>query len=90
MNDETVAGKPEGEALPDSGSTIAASIHIDTKPLVAAIGELRADAERVLAAIERWYAAHFHAAAVAGRAPITAEDKASLTAHVTEAFTPKE
>lgn len=46
------------------------------------------DAERVIAAVERWYAAHFHAAAVAGRAPITADDKAALLKHVADAVAP--
>jgi hypothetical protein len=46
------------------------------------------DVERVIAAIERWYAAHFHAAAAAGVAPITADDKAALIQHVADAVAP--
>lgn len=46
------------------------------------------DVERAVAAVERWYAAHFHAAAVAGRAPITADDKAALIQHVADAVAP--
>lgn len=76
MNDETIAGQPEGEALPARAE--------------AAIDYADTGLHSVLAAIERWYAAHFHATAISGRAPITAEEKASLTAHVTEALTPKE
>jgi hypothetical protein len=40
----------------------------------------------VIDAIERWYAAHFHAAALAGRAPLSAAEKASLAEHVTAAL----
>lgn len=47
----------------------------------------KADAEAVLAAIERWYAGHFHRAAVEGRPPISATDKAELAKAVTEATT---
>lgn len=43
----------------------------------------------VIDAIEAWYARHFHRAAVEGRAPISATDKADLVKAVTEA-TPKE
>jgi hypothetical protein len=80
MNDEQTSAQAEGEALPESMWQDAEKI-LDCAD---------AGLHRVLAAIERWYAAHFHAAATSGRAPISAEDKASLTAHVTEALTPKE
>lgn len=76
MNDDTAAGQPEGDALPEC--------------TVQTVDYADAGLHSVLAAIERWYASHFHAAALAGRAPITAEDKASLIQHVTEALTPKE
>lgn len=75
MTDETVSGKPEGEALPASRFKRAEQVIV-------------ADAERVLAAIERWYAAHFHAAALAGRAPLSADDKAALIQHVADAVAP--
>lgn len=74
MNDETESAQAEGEALPDSLPP----------PLPSEV------AQRAVAAVERWYADHYHAAAVAGRPPITAEDKASLIAHVSAALTPKE
>lgn len=48
----------------------------------------RIDAERVLAAVENWYALHFHKAALAGRQPISADDKALLIQHVATALTP--
>jgi hypothetical protein len=85
--DETISGHPEGEALPASNE-IKVAIHLDPKPLVYAIGELKADAARVIDAVERWYAAHFHAAAVAGVAPLSADDKAALIQHVADAVAP--
>lgn len=42
-------------------------------------------AERVNDAIEAWYAKHYHSAALAGRAPISADEKAALVAHITAA-----
>jgi hypothetical protein len=44
--------------------------------------------ERAVRGIEAWYAKHFHAAAVAGRTPISADDKAALLQHVAEAVAP--
>lgn len=43
--------------------------------------------ERVNDAIEAWYGRHFHRAAVEGRQPISATDKADLVKAVTEATT---
>lgn len=77
MNDETDTAQAEGEVLPKSFA----------KTAEAAVLSLE---QRVLAALDRWYEKHFHAAAADGRAPISAEEKASLTAHVSEALTPKE
>jgi hypothetical protein len=76
MTDETVSGTPEGEALPVS------------QYFKRAVKAVETDAERVIAAIERWYAAHFHAAALAGRAPLSADDKAALIQHVADAVAP--
>lgn len=45
-----------------------------------------ADVKKVLAAIEAWYAEHFRRAAVAGRAPISADDKSELTKAITAAI----
>lgn len=81
MNEDTEAGAlPEGEALPE---------HLPP-PLPGSAVQLGDQANlngqsAVLDAIERWYADHFHACAVAGRAPITADDKAALIASVREA-----
>lgn len=53
--------------------------------------DLKAIEERLVKAVEAWYARHFHKAASSGASPITAEDKASLIQHVTSAVqTPKE
>lgn len=49
-----------------------------------------ADVKRVVAAIEAWYAKHYHSAAVAGRAPISVDEKAALVEHVTAAVTHEE
>lgn len=76
MNDETASAQAEGEVLPESAPP----------PLPAPANH----AQLAVAAIECWYAEHYHAAALAGRVPITADDKASLIAHVSAALTPKE
>jgi len=52
--------------------------------------EVSALPAKVLAAIEKWYAAHFHSATVKGISPISTEDKAALIAHVTGALHPEE
>ncbi len=85
MTDETVAAQAEGEALPAS----------DAKPpepgfLARAESAVLSLEQRVVAGIDAWYAEHFHSAAAAGRAPISAVEKASLTKHVSAALTPKE
>ncbi|MDE1907136.1 MAG: hypothetical protein KGH75_11880 [Rhodospirillales bacterium] len=79
MIDETEAAKAEGEASPAITPTPAKA---------GFFSRAESDVERVIAAIERWYAAHFHAAAVEGRAPITADDKAALIQHVADAVAP--
>ena len=78
MIDETVSGKPEGEALPA----------FNPPPKGGFFSRAESDVERVIAAIERWYAAHFHAAAIAGTAPLSADDKAALIQHVADAVAP--
>lgn len=45
-----------------------------------------ADVKKVVAAIEAWYAEHFRRAALAGRAPISADDKSELTKAITAAI----
>ena len=79
MIDETEAAKAEGEASPAVTPTPAKA---------GFFSRAENDVERVIAAVERWYAAHFHAAAVEGRAPITADDKAALIQHVADAVAP--
>jgi len=76
---ETEAAKAEGEASPAITPTPAKA---------GFFSRAESDVERVIAAVEAWYAAHFHAAAVEGRAPITADDKAALIQHVADAVAP--
>jgi hypothetical protein len=82
MNDETNSGQPEGEALPEVSQPAKTGFFSSAEKTV------QTDVERVIAAVEAWYAAHFHAAALAGRAPITADDKAALIQHVADAVAP--
>ena len=79
MNDENESAQAEGEALPPVTPTPAKAGFFS--PADSAV-------ERVLAAIERWYADHFHAAALTGRAPLPADDKAALIQHVADAVAP--
>lgn len=79
MNDETNSAKAEGEELPAVTPTPAKAGFFTP---------IENDLERVLEAIERWYAKHFHHAVIAGVAPISADDKAALIQHVTEAVAP--
>lgn len=79
MINETEAAKAEGEASPAITPTPAKA---------GFFSRAESDVERVIAAVEAWYAAHFHAAAVEGRAPITADDKAALIQHVADAVAP--
>lgn len=86
MIDETEAAKAEGEASPAITPTPAKAGFFSSA--VADVKAVEGVVERAVAAIERWYAAHFHAAAVEGRAPITADDKAALIQHVADAVAP--
>jgi hypothetical protein len=83
MSIENESAQAEGEASPAITPTPAKAGFFSRAEQAA-----KTDAERVIAAVERWYAAHFHAAAVAGRVPITADDKAALIQHVTDAVAP--
>ncbi|MGH2506580.1 MAG: hypothetical protein ACRESO_04100 [Gammaproteobacteria bacterium] len=58
--------------------------------VVVAAKAVKVDAEAVIAAVEAWYAKHFHKAAVSQTAPISSEDKASLIEHVRQVFSPKQ
>lgn len=75
MSTENESAPAEGEALPFSR-------------LKRAEKAIETDAERVIAAIERWYADHFHRHALAGTAPLSADDKAALIQHVADAVAP--
>lgn len=46
----------------------------------------KSQAERVSDALDAWYADHYRRAAVAGRAPISADDKSELTKAITAAI----
>lgn len=86
MNDETDTARAEGEALPASGGFVGATK--GEPPSIVSTGyPMRADQVAKLA-IERWYAAHFHACAVAGRVPLSADDKAALVKSVADAVAP--
>lgn len=78
MNDDTASAQAEGEALP-------ASI---PPPKGGFFSPVESLASRAEAAIERWYAAHFHRHAQAGTAPLSADDKAALIQHVADAVAP--
>lgn len=77
MIDEDEAGKPEGEALPETpppqGGFFSPEVF-----------------KRAEAAVDGWYAQHFHRAALQARQPISADDKAALVRAVAQAFTPEE
>lgn len=74
MNDENESAQAEGSPTPAKAGFFSR-----------AEKAIASDAERVVAAVEAWYAQHFHRATVEGRAPISAEDKAALVKAVTEA-----
>lgn len=74
MNDDTASAQAEGDALPAF--------------LQRAEKAIESIEQRAIAAIERWYAAHFHKAVQAGTAPLSADDKAALIQHVADAVAP--
>ena len=79
MIEEIKSAPAEGEALP-------ASI---PPPLKGGFfSTVEGDVKRVIAAIDAWYEKHFHSCAVAGTAPLSADDKAALIQHVAEAVAP--
>ena len=81
MSTENASGSPEVQTRASVLQTLvgdAKTVTLDVEDAV----------QRALAGIERWYAEHFHAAAVAGTQPITSADKAALTAHVAAAIRP--
>ncbi|MGH8158369.1 MAG: hypothetical protein ACREPQ_09625 [Rhodanobacter sp.] len=75
MQEDTEAAQAEGEALPE------------VTPTPAKAGFF-SPADKAGAAVEAWYAAHFHAAVVSGRTPITADEKAALVTSVADAVAP--
>ena len=76
------AAKAEGEALPGSNQPAKAGFFVRAEQAAMSIEQ------RAVAAIEDWYERHFHACAVSGRAPISADDKAALVKGVAEAVAP--
>lgn len=84
MIDETTSASADGDAVPESNQPAKAGFFVRAEHAVLSLEQ------RAVAAVEAWYARHFHAAATEGRPPISAEEKASLIAHVSEALTPKE
>ena len=90
MNDETASAPAEGEALPTSVQKPEGAVktffdfHAAERALISPVEA----AERAIAGIEAWYAKHFHHATLAGVAPIPADQKTALIAHVTAAINP--
>ncbi len=81
MSNDPVSGQPEAQPRPSAFRTVEG----DAK---AAAIDIEDAVKRALAGVERWYADHFHRAAVTGVAAINSADKASLIAHVTAAINP--
>lgn len=82
MKDEDTAAKAEGEALPESTQPAKAGFFVRAEQTALSIEQ------RAVAAIEDWYERHFHACAVSGRAPLSADDKAALVKGVADAVAP--
>lgn len=72
MSDEKQSAQAEGSPMPAKAGFFSRA---------------ETDVERAIAAVEAWYACHFHRSAVEGRAPISAADKADLVKAVTNATT---
>ena len=88
MSDDNKAAQAEGGALPVIPQP--GPLHSSRGIFSRAEKAVEADGQAVLAAIENWYALHFHKATLAGVSPISADDKALLIQHVTAAINPKE
>ena len=84
MHDENEAAQAEGEALPLPDAEPMPP-PLPSPPPGGFFSPVESLDSRVEAAIERWYAEHFHRAAVDGRAPLTADDKAALISSVRSA-----
>ena len=81
MNDPIASGPPEA-------STRASVFRTAEADAQTAVLDIEEAIKRAVAGIERWYAEHFHRAAVAGRVPLPADQQAALVAHVTAAINP--
>jgi len=83
MSTEKASAKADGDVLPEN--TIKPA-----EPGFLARAEKAAMSieERVVAAIDGWYERHFHACAVAGRAPLSADDKTALVKSAVDAVAP--
>jgi hypothetical protein len=83
MNEENEAAQAEDEGLPEASNVA------ESEPVLAEVEhEIQSLEQRVIAAIDTWYEAHFHKAAVEGRTPITSDDKDALLKGVTAAVAP--
>ncbi len=83
MNEPTASGQPEAQPR----ASVLQTVEADAK---AAAIDVEEAAKRAVAGVERWYAEHFHRAAQTGTAPIPADQKAALVAHVAAAVASKE
>lgn len=79
MIEDTASAPAEGEASPQVPQARDGTSFLDRE---------KDNVKRAIAAIERWYAAHFHRHALAGTAPLSADDKAALIQHVADAVAP--
>ncbi len=81
MSTEPASGQPEAQPR----APVLQTVEADAKAVLIDIDEA---VKRAVAGVERWYAAHFHKAAVSGSQPIPADQKAALVEHVTAAINP--
>ena len=81
MNDQPASGQPEAQPRPSVLQTVEA----DAKAEAIRVDEA---VKRAIAGVERWYADHFHRAALSGAAPLPADQKAALSASVAAAINP--